>query len=97
LLVSAGVVVALVTSLLVTATPAQAAYSVTFTPTGGAVGAQAALASSVSSGAIGVGIGTVTYFAAGKAVATAKVDAVGAVAATSWRPGTAGSVAMYAA
>ena len=83
-------------STLVGATPAQAAYSITFTPTGGSVGTAIPLTSSVSSGAVGVGVGTVTYYASGAKVAEAAVDATGAVAPVSWTPTAAGSVPMYA-
>ena len=90
------VALALVASALIGAAPAQAAYSITFTPTAGTVGAPIALTSSVSSGAAGVGVGTVTYYASGAPVATAAVGTTGTVAAASWTPLVAGNVPMYA-
>lgn len=92
-----GVLVALLAAMLLGAPPARAAYSIAFTPPAGTVGASSALTSSVSSGAVGVGVGKVTYFAGGSAVATATVDTTGAVATASWTPLAAGSVPMYAA
>ena len=88
---------AMLASLIVGAAPAQAAYSITFTPTGGTVGTAIPLTSSVSSGATGVGVGTVTYYASGAKVAEAAVDTTGTVAAASWTPLKAGSVPVYAA
>lgn len=88
---------AMIASLIVGAAPAQAAYSITFTPTGGTVGSPIALTSSVSSGVSGVGVGTVTYYASGAKVAEAAVDTTGKVAAASWTPLKAGSVPVYAA
>lgn len=88
---------AMLASLIVGAAPAQAAYSIAFTPTGGTVGTPIALTSSVSSGAAGVGVGTVTYYASGAKVAEAAVDTTGTVAAATWTPLKAGSVPMYAA
>lgn len=92
-----GVLVTLLATLLLGAPPAQAAYSIAFTPSGGTVGTPIVLTASVSSGQAGVGVGKVTYVAGGTAVATAAVDATGVVAAASWTPLTAGSVAVYAA
>ena len=57
---------------------------------------RSALTSSVSSGGVGVGVGKVTYYAGGTAVATAAVDAAGVVAPASWTPKAAGSVDLYA-
>lgn len=87
---------AVILAALVGAAPAQAAYKIAFTPTAGTVGTPIALTSTVSSGAVGVGVGKVTYFAGGTSVATATVDAIGTVAAASWTPKAAGQVAMYA-
>jgi hypothetical protein len=95
-LTAALAAVALLASLLIGAAPAQAAYSIAFTPTGGSVGTPIALTSSVSSGVIGVGVGTVAYYASGAKVAEAAVDATGKIAAATWTPLKAGSVPMYA-
>ena len=91
------VALALVASALIGAAPAQAAYSITFTPKAGTVGTPIALTSSVSSGAVGVGVGTVTYYASGAAVATAAVSTTGTVEPATWTPLKAGDVPMYAA
>jgi hypothetical protein len=97
LLTVLAAVVAVLLTTLVGATPAQAAYSITFTPSGGSVGTAIPLTATVSSGAVGVGVGKVTYFAGGVKVAEAAVDATGAVAAATWTPLVAGSIPMYAA
>lgn len=86
----------LLASLLIGAASAQAASSITFTPAGGAVGTPLPLTSSVSSGAVGVGAGTVTYYVSGAKVAEAAVDTTGRVAAATWTPLKTGSVSMYA-
>ena len=91
--------VAVLMSTLVGATPAQAAdsYSIAFAPKNGTVGVSMDLTSTVSSSGVGVGEGTVTYYASGAQIATAAVDTVGKVAAAKWTPPAAGVVPMYAA
>lgn len=92
-----GAVVAVIAGLLVVAAPpAQASYSITFAPSNSVVGGSLALTATVSSGAVGVAVGKVTYYANGASVATATVTAAGAVSPTSWTPMAAGSVPMHA-
>jgi hypothetical protein len=83
-------------SLLVSAPPAAAAYSISFNPSNGKVGVAQQLTSNVNSGAIGVAPGKVDYFAGGVKVASANVNNVGAVSNANWTPGKAGSIQMYA-
>ena len=75
-LISIGVValaaaLAVGLSVLVSAPPAAAAYSISFNPSNGKVGVAQQLKSTVNSGAIGVAPGKVDYFAGGAKVATA--------------------------
>ncbi len=88
--------IAMLLGMMVGAAPAQAAYVITFTPAGGSVGTAIPLTASVSSGSVGVGVGTVSYFASGTKVADAAIDGAGTVSAISWTPLAAGSIPMYA-
>jgi hypothetical protein len=91
-----AITLALLVVLGILAGPAHADYSISFSPKGGTVGKAIPLSSKVSSGALGVGSGVMTYFVGTLEVARARVDTTGTVSVTSWIPSNAGNVQMTA-